>query len=212
MPAGAPRWRRSDRIYITGATQTGKTHLARALFASLRPPRLVIDPKDDETATGGVYPDRRQAVTFHDPARLPTAEVARFVPRDPDDLAAYDAVLAQAFARPGLFTWIDEAGVVLPAAGAPRAGRRLVTQGASRGNGLLALHQRPVEVARAVIANAEQVIAFTLYHPDDRAHLAAIAGIPPALLDAEMGNLHPHGFLWYSRRGNTLAVCPRISQ
>lgn len=191
---------RADRLFITGSTGTGKTYLARALFASRLPPRLVIDPKADVAATGGAYADTRQAVTFADPARLPDAGSLRFVPRDPFDLDAYDRLARTLWERPGIFVWLDEAGIILPAQGAPRAMLRLVTQGRARGIGMIALHQRPLEVARAYLGNAEYLAAFRLGHPDDIETLAAHFAMKPALLASALASLAPHGFAWYSRR------------
>ena len=203
--------RRADRVFITGSTGTGKTVLARALFASRLPPRLVIDPKADLEATGGAYADTRQAITFTDPARLPDAGSLRFVPRDPFDLDAYDRLARLLWEdRPGLYLWLDEAGLVLPAQGAPRGMLRLVTQGRGRGIGIIALHQRPIEVARAFLGNAEHIAAFRLGHPDDVDTLAAHVSMPPARLAGILVTLAPHGFAWYARRDNLLARCPPL--
>lgn len=207
-PPRAPR--RHDRIFLTGSTGTGKTVLARAIFASRLPPRLVIDPKADHDATGGAYADGRQAVTFSDPNRIPDAGSLRFVPRDPFDLDAYHRLGQALWNRPGLYLWIDEAGLVLPAQGAPRSMLRLVTQGRSRGFGIVALHQRPVEVARAFLGNAEHLATFRLGHPDDIDTLATHLSTPPARLAEILGTLAPHGFAWYARREQILARCPAI--
>lgn len=209
-----PQWlRRSDRIFITGFTGSGKSVLARAIFAAHPPPRIVIDPKDDTEATGGAYADRRQAVTFSDPARLPKADVLRFVPRDPYDAAAYDRLYRGLWNLPGVFVWVDEAGLVLPARGsAPPAARRFVTQGRARGLGHLALHQRPVEVDRAIFANIAHLITFHLPDPDDKARVAAAMGLAPAALEELLGQLPPYGFAWYAARARTVTICPPISR
>jgi hypothetical protein len=199
--------RREDRIFLTGSTGTGKTVLARALFASRLPPRLVIDPKADQPATGGAYADGRQAITFSDPARIPDAGSLRFVPRDPFDLDAYNRLALGLWDRPGMYLWLDEAGLILPANNPPRAVLRLVTQGRARRIGMVALHQRPLEVARAYLGNAEHLAAFRLGHPDDVDTLAGHFGLPPSALAGVLTTLPPHGFAWYSRRDNALAPC-----
>lgn len=204
--------RYQDRIFITGATSTGKSHLARRLFLSapLRDAkgqptrRMVIDPADsDLTMVPG-------AVTFHDPARPPEALTARFVPEDPYDVEAYDVLYRKLFNRFPCYVWVDEAGIVLPASGVSKAARTLLVQGRKREIGHLALHTRPREVDSNLIAQAAHVAVFDLPNPDDRRRIAELAGIPPRELDAHMGGLVEHGFLWWSQRDRTLTVCDPI--
>ncbi len=202
---------RSQRTFVVGKTRSGKSVLARALFQSVAPPRCVIDPKDDPDATGGRYADRRQAVTFSDPARLPDAESIRFVPKDPMDLDAYGAVYRALFERRGVFVWCDEAGLVFPARGnAPAPALRLVTQGARYGIGHLALNQRPVETAPALQANTEHWIVFFVGHTEDVKTIASQISILTADLQADLIAMPPYGFLWYDAGAGVLRVCPPI--
>lgn len=202
--------KRSDRVFIVGATGTGKTLLGRRLFEAHNPPRLVIDPKDDVDATGGVFRDGRVAVTFHDPGRLPDAEVARFVPRDPGDLEAYDRLYTAIFERRDVVVWLDEAGDAAPSSGAPPGLRRVVKQGRSRGIGHIATHQRPVEVDRALLGNAEHIVIFDVRHPADVGTLAGAIGIPPAELAGIIQTMPPHGFAWYSPASRQVTICDPI--
>lgn len=203
---------RSDRAFLVGATGTGKTVLARRLFESHAPPRLVIDPKDDPDATGGLFRDQRVAVTFHDPARLPDAEVARFVPRDPGDLDAYDRLYSGVFERRDVVVWLDEAADAAPSAGAPRGLRRVIKQGRSRGIGHIATHQRPVEVDRALIGNAEHLVVFDIRHPADVQTLAGGMGIDPTELRAIIESMPKFGFAWYAPASRTVTVCDPIAR
>jgi hypothetical protein len=175
------------------------------MFLSAAPPRLVIDPQDSElTAVDG-------AETFRDPARFPLgAGVARFVPRDPEDLDAYNTVYRAAFDSFPRLVWADEAGSVLPANRQPPAARRFVVQGAKRQLGHIALHTRPREVYRGLIANAQHVFAFQLPNPDDRKHLAELCGIPPRQLDELFAALGPHDFLHWRQLERTLVVHPAL--
>ena len=199
---------------MVGATRTGKSHLARSIFLSTQAPRLIIDPADSSLT------DLRGAVTFHDPGtatnpqgiRWTTAATARFVPDDPDDLDAYDRVYRWAFDRFPRWIWCDEAGAVMPAAGYPRAANRYIVQGAKRRLGHLACHTRPRELARNLIAQAQHVFVFDLPNPDDRAHIAKIAGIDGPVLDREMAALQVHGFLWWQQRDRTLTRCPPLDR
>jgi DNA helicase HerA-like ATPase len=178
------------------------------MFETMAPPRAVIDPKDDPAVTGGGYRDRRVAVTFSDPRRVPDEDSVRFVPRDPYDPEAYDAVYRALFERRGVFVWLDEAGMAAPASGAPDGLRRLVTQGARFGIGHLALHQRAHDLDRALWANAEHVIAFRLGDPDDIRRLAGTGPTPPRDVEAALRSLPPFGFLWYGARDQRWRIIP----
>lgn len=199
--------RPSQRLFIVGATQSGKTYLARRIFAAMPPPRLVVDPKDDPDATGGGY-----AVTFRDPDRLPDAPVIRFVPRDPLDPDTYDRLFASVWRSPHRwFTWIDEAGVVLPSGrGMPPALGRLVAQGAAKGYGIMALNQRPVGVDPLFAANAEHVVTFRLGFPADVDAMAQIVGTTPRDLRRWLGSLPLHGFGWYDRINGRLTLADTV--
>jgi len=201
--------RRSDRILLVGTTGSGKSHLARLLWSSQRPPRVVIDPKDDATLTGGVFVDGRAPVTFHDPARLPRAEVGRFVPRDPFDLDAYERLYGELWRVPGVYVWLDEAGIAAPEAGGPRALRRFITQGRARGLGHIAANQRAVNIDRQLIANAEHLVIFRMGDPDDRARMAKACGMAPADLAAELATLSKFGYCWYDGREQVVTVVAR---
>lgn len=198
---------RAGRAYLTGPTGLGKSHLARALWSAFAPPRLVIDPKNDPAATGRLMPDGRTPVTFSDPRRLPAADVIRFVPRDPFDIDAYDALGAEVWQRPGLVTWLDEVGDVIPStARASREWLRIVRQGRVRTLGVIATHQRPVEVHRSMLGNAGAVIMFAQGFPADLDILAAGVGVPPATLRGWLSDLDSHGFAVYTPQSRRLLI------
>lgn len=203
-----PEWRRSDRVVIVGATRSGKSTLARRMFEATRPPRAVVDPKDDPETTGGAYRDGRIAVTFSNPARIPDADSIRFVPRDPYDTDAYDTLYRGLFLRRGV-VWTDEAGIIAPAAGGPPGFRRLVTQGARFGIGHMALHQRAHDLDRALWANAEHVIAFRLGDPDDIRRIANTTPASPRTVEALLRGLPDYGFAWYGARDQRWRSIPR---
>lgn len=197
---------------MVGTTGSGKSQLSRALFLTVPAPRLVIDPSDSTLTT---IPG---AVTFSDPAR-PTnaagenwriAATARFVPTDPDDRDAYGALYAWCWAHFPRYVWVDEASFVFPSRGAAKQARRLLIAGRKRQLGHLACHTRPREIDRNLIALASHVFIFELPNPDDVAHVAQMAGIPAALLEAELARLPHHGFLWWNARARTLTACPPL--
>lgn len=170
-------------------------------------PRLIIDPTDSTlTQLPG-------AVKFSDPTRFPDSPIARFVPRPSDagDLEVYDELYRQAFARFPRFIWLDEAGMVAPAKGSPRWVRAYLTQGRKRQLGHLACHTRPRECDPNLISQAQHVLIWDLPNPDDRRRIAELVGIPPRDLDVALGQLAPHGFLWWDQRGRRLTICPPVT-
>lgn len=194
---------------IVGTTGSGKSHLARRLArsAARQGPLLIIDP------AGSSLTDLPGAVTFSDPttatnhagAQWARARIARFVPHNPYDLDAYDAVYRwawQARTDEGTpaprFIWCDEAGMVLPARGAPKGGGRVLVQGRKRQLGHLACHTRPRDIHRDLIAQTQHLAIFALPNIDDRRHIAELAGIPAPQLETAMAALGPYEFLWWS--------------
>ncbi|MFA5711811.1 hypothetical protein [Mycolicibacterium sp.] len=150
-------------------------------------------------------------MTVRDPRRLPAdAATVRFVPTDPFDYDVYDAVGRWIFNHYPRYVWLDEAGIIAPHQGAPKAIRQLVVQGRKRSIGMLALHTRPREVDRALISNSAHVIAFPLVNSDDRRHLADLAGVGYRDLDDTMGQLDEFEFIWWDQRRATITVCPPI--
>ena len=214
------RVRFEDRLFVVGATGSGKSTLAEQVVRGIPGPRLIFDPADS-TLT-----DLPGARTVHGPrnagrdllagevhralsaARADGAEVLRYVPGDPTNPAETDAVYAWAFDRFPLFVWLDEAGIAAPATGAPKQVSRYLVQGRKRRLGHLACHTRPVEVARNLIAQSQHVAIFEIPHPDDRAMLAKVIGLPVPVLERELAHLPKYGFLWWdvSRRELTVVA------
>jgi hypothetical protein len=170
----------------------------------------VVDPKDDPAATGGAFADGRVAVTFHDPARIPQVEVARFVPRDPGDLDAYDRLYAGAYEVPGLVVWCDEAADVAPSNRVTPEVRRFVKMGRVRGLGHIAANQEPTWVDRAIFANAEHLMVFRSQVPDHVRTLAQAMGRDRETLAAWLASVPRHGFVWYDARHQTITLCDPI--
>ncbi len=191
---------------MTGTTGTGKSTLTKKLFLSTAAPRLVVDPADSSLTASVASPGG----TFSDPLRVPDVATARFVPRDPDDSDAYDALFRWAFARFPRYVWIDEAGQVAPASGYPKAVNTYVVQGRKRQLGLVACHTRPREVMKNFIAQAAHVFAFALPNPDDRRYLADIVGLPISNFNAAMEQLGQRDFLWWNQHTRTLTICPAL--
>lgn len=192
-------------------TTEGKSTLARALCLTAAPPRLVIDPVG--SAITASIPG---TVTFSDPGRLPEADTARFVPRDPEDLEAYgvlygairarvlEAFRAGDLERARCWVWCDEAGFVLPVERTPPQARSVVAGGAKLMIGHLAINMRPRGVYRHAIAQAAHVAIWDLGLKEDRQYLAGVAGIPFELLEQGLAARGERGCLWWNRRAKTL--------
>lgn len=199
----AARIKTSDRLLITGRTGSGKSVLARAIFEATPPPRLLIDPKQEETTA--------YAVTFSDPLRLPDAPVARFLPKDPTDLEAYDALYGVVFVSGPRMVWLDEAPAVAPSGGKiQRQILSVLRMGRKRGIGHIATAQRPVWIARELLSESEHVICFATHFPDDLKVLAGIMAIAPRDLRSAMDRTPQFGFCWYAAREGVCQICPPI--
>lgn len=206
LPRSSSSIRYEERVFVVGATRTGKSTLTKRLFQSTAAPRLIVDPNDSTLTASVTSPGG----TFSDPRRVPDVATARFVPRDPDDRDAYDALFNWAFHRYPRYVWLDEAGQIAPASGYPKAVNRYVVQGAKRGLGLIACHTRPREVMRNLIAQAAHVFCFYLPNPDDRKHIAEIVGLPFPELNDAIEELDEKGFLWWDGNTRTLTICPPL--
>lgn len=192
---------------MVGASESGKSTLARQLFLSAAPPRLVIDPADSEIC------DVPGAVSFRDPTRFdPNVATARFVPYDPGDLDAYDELYRRVKALGGpRYVWVDEAGLVLPANGTKRWARAVVVQGRKAEIGHLALHTRPSELLVQLKSVLHHLISYPLADPDDRKWVARATGLPSSELDAAYDRLEPFGFLWWQRTARRVSICKPLT-
>lgn len=205
----AERIKFTDRLFLTGITGSGKSMLARALFLGVPAPRMILDPVDsDVTRIPG-------AVTFCDVRRATNAAgenwrqaaTARFVPNDPDDLAAYSDVYRWIYANGKRYVWCDEGGLILPSSGGNPGGRKILVAGRKVPIGHMACHTRPRHIDRDAVAQAQHVFMFATPGVLDRRYLADNMGLDRDLLEHEHAQLPEHGFLWWDQRARHLTVC-----
>jgi len=198
-------------VLAVGTTGSGKSHLIRSLFLGRPGRRLVIDPTDSElTAIKG-------AVTFSDPRRRYNdrgedwrrAATARFVPRNPFDLDAYNALYEWAFEHPPVTVWLDEARMVMPSDGrVPEAALRYQMQGRKRGCSHLVANTRPVAINVELRSEAQHLFVFRLTHRADVKAIADTTGIDVAQVAELLNSLDEHGFLhWCQRDPKTIVRC-----
>lgn len=195
---------------MTGMTGAYKSTLVRSLFLPIPPPKLVVDP------VGSMITAVPGAVTFSDPARFPDTPVARFVPRDPEDLDAYGRLYEEIrnrifaawkagdAARARLWVWCDEAGMVMPSNRTPPPCRTVVIAGRKWACGHAGLHPRPRECHRSLVSQAQHVFTGALPLEDDRDYISRNASIPRALLEQAMAAAGDGGMVWWNQRTRTL--------
>ena len=160
-----------------------------------------------------------------DPYNWPDSDSGRwrFVPRDPFDLDAYDAVYAEVWRRltassdearkwHNAHVLADEGGDCLPVHKAPPAAKQYVYRAAKLMGGHGACHTRPREVYRHLLTDAAFIGVFDTPDPSDRQYLAENAGVPLSVLAQLLDALPEKGFLWINRvaRPRRITPCPPL--
>lgn len=179
--------RGADRGFIAGRSGSGKTYLSRTLLsvygydrpAPFRGGVVIVDPNDN-------YEWRGAPVADH-PADLdpqPKAPVWLYRPADAlRDADGWNAFWRRVYQdRRRLIVYVDELLAMEPLLRAKRldGGTNYMTAYLTRGRarykaGLFA-SQRPVEIPRHVIGQAEYFFVFDLPIEDDRATMAGVIG------------------------------------
>jgi hypothetical protein len=213
------------KVFLAGPTRMGKSTLAMRLLLSAPAPRMIWDPADSSTT---MVPG---AVTFSDPRKATNrkgeswreAATARFVPRNPNDLAAYGAVAAWTVAegergRPRI-TLNDEGAITAPVRRVHPDVQSLYLRGGKLQCGVLTNHVRVHQVEPNALAQAEHLaVVGLLTNRADVAICADYAGIEPAELKALMAEAHTlwdghspgRPFLWFDRDRQTVLICPPL--
>lgn len=198
-----------QRLLALGDTRTGKSSAVSTIYRAMirLAPGTIIDPQASELTLSIAG-----HTTIRDPYKFPDdGSHVRFVPRDADDLDAYNEVYRRARRRrPGVI-WTEEAENVLPSTGRdPRAGRSCQTQAAKEMVAMLTTSTSPTWIYRGFFRTSQHFLVFALPDPDDQRYVAKLAGIPLAVLQQLLAQLPPHGFLHIDKPARRVTVCPPL--
>jgi hypothetical protein len=203
--------------------RSGKSELIRYLFSLAQVPRVLVDPKGEWTIPG--VPRHTLRATFPAAADAEvaaidwTADVVHVKPAwlgqssSSPARAQLSALYDRIMRVPGeLLVWTDEGYGVSSASWAPPGLLELQVAGAGMGKGHFVATQRPRNVSRELLTEADHLWLFSPLDADDID--AARRGFPfltqTKALEL-MGSLEPHGFLWADRREKRLAVCSPLT-
>lgn len=217
------RW--NQRVLIAGMTRSGKSELARYLFAQMRVRRVLVDPKREWSLGVGVPRIELHAQT----AEHAEAEVAAIDWRQPvvhvspawlgrrgaKDAARYqlEALFAAIAGLPGdVHVWIDEGYGVSSSTWAPAGLIQLEVAGGGMGKGSTTCTQRPVNVAKELLTEADYLC---LFGPLDREDVAeSLRGCTSFLSPdraLELMAAQPrYGYLFVSKPDRSYAIAPPL--
>ncbi len=209
----------SQLILCVGRKESGKSELARQLYADYPHDKIVIDVnRDAEPDPPG------EVITTPLPGRFP----ARGDDGQPRNLhfhadpgsATYREDIDRAV---GLalwpsdrrcMVWLDEIGEASPPGRTPPHLRRLLMQSRHYGPASAVMcGPRPMNIDPLCLQQADYVALFTLPNPADRARVAETIGYPPARLDAELEETTRRGKFWFllwDARDAQLYRCPPL--
>ena len=164
-----------ERSTFVGQTGSGKTYLARALLAT-RPFVVVHDGKGTINWSGYTLVRSLARLRDLDPAKFP-----RIIYRpDPEDLASeetQDAFFGWVYRRKRTALYIDEVYSVCNGNAIPFHLLACLTRGREHKVEVWASTQRPMRIPQEFLSEAENVYAFRLQMPQDRAKVEATTGI-----------------------------------
>jgi len=194
--------RDAHRVMISGQTRSGKSTVAIAL-ANAATRAVWFDVKGENDPHWPVVPasvfldapaDQRAAVLAQQFAYAPRIVVQLASRPGVDDAAQVDAAAQAVFdLRDTLFVLDDAMGVL--ESRAPYFVRRLVTMGASRGCGFMAVSQRVHSIPLLFLSEASHLLAFVAYDDDDVSRLVLHGG--PGF--ETVRTLAPREYLWCDR-------------
>ena len=200
-----------ERTFIVGMTGSGKSVMARyidRLWARAGWQVLIIDQDDAWEIEGMTHAEKPEDATVEHPWNItrsgrlhPTARVQIFIPLLPGwDDSKFLILMEECFNRGNIVLHFDELYGVIDNQHVPTVIRKLWSGGRKRHVVILALTQRPVDIPKVVVNQAEVKMMFLLLDPDDRDRMANIIGDPQVAREQL-----PRYWHWYWRVGMTKA-------
>lgn len=186
--------RRDQRVFICGASGSGKTvfgvHLLTLLDIDTRP-WLIVDCKRETLFAGR---DMERWFGQLQPGKLPWRwEPGLYITRPrptPADDAALEEMFWAVWERGRIGVFIDEAYLIKDTPGF----RALLTSGRAKQIPMIINSQRPVEVPRWCISEANYYGVFWL---NDRRDYKTVEAFIPADVEEIVAELPVHNCLWY---------------
>jgi hypothetical protein len=215
----------NQRILLAGMTRSGKSEVARFLFSQMRVRRVLVDPKREWALGVGLPRHELRAQTMDEAVAeveaidwtLPVVHVspAWLGRRGSRDASRYqlEALFARIARIPGdLHVWIDEGYGVSNSNWAPAGLLELEVAGGGRGKGTTTCTQRPVNVAKELLTEADHLFLFgPLDQEDVRESLRGCSSFlaPDRALEL-MASQPRHGYLYVNKPDRTYAIGPPL--
>lgn len=201
----------AQRATAIGMNRSGKSELIRYLVASVNVRRVLVDSKGEWQLPG--QPRHELRATDDAGARAEVDAIdwdAPFIHVKPGWLERTQ--LEHLFARVAslrgdLLVWIDEGYAVSSASWAPRGLNQLIVAGAGLGHGVFAATQRPRNVSKLFLTEADHLFIFPPLDVEDLKE--ARRGVPFLGVDQALelaATLPRHGYIWASKREGTVKV------
>jgi hypothetical protein len=201
----------NDRTLVLGYTGSGKSELTNHHFTAMRCQRLLVDTKDEWTVEGAERVATVEGIDW-------SAPVIHFSPID-NDRDQFDQLFKLAYRRRHLVVCVHELGDLCEfnAHATPPGVRTYLSKGRAHGLGLLGASQRPVEMPKRALTEAQHV--FIMVPRMTGADLDAIGVMVDRpgsevgeLVDQAHEELGDHSFLWFNRGDRTLTACRPLNE